>query len=125
MKPHGDLGGEEGNLPVTVSGPPGAIGLENQVPDQGPGHLTGQRADEDMLQPKSVRLWLLNPQGCPLCPQEHMDCREEAAEEGASLWPVVLPYCSEWLPGQCDPNSTSPPRPGSTALVHLPLTGPP
>lgn len=45
VKPHRDLGGEEGNMSVTVPEPPGATGLENHVPDHRPVHLTGQRAD--------------------------------------------------------------------------------
>ncbi|KAI1233882.1 hypothetical protein IHE44_0004332, partial [Lamprotornis superbus] len=49
-----------------------------------PGPLTGQRADGDMAQPKTVRLWMH--------PQELRDCTGEATEEGASLiqWKKLL-----------------------------------
>lgn len=43
VKPHGDLGGGEGNLPVTVTGPPGAMELENPEPHRRPERLAGQR----------------------------------------------------------------------------------
>lgn len=39
VKPYGDLGGREASLPVTVPGPPGAMGLENPGPHHRPGCL--------------------------------------------------------------------------------------
>lgn len=85
------------------------------MPDHRLDDLTGQRADGDMAQPKSVTLWLS-------CVSPGAQGRQQRREH---LWPVVLPQCNEWVPGQCDPNSTSPPRPGSTALVPVPLPSPP
>ena len=64
-----------------------------------------------MAQPTSIRLWSLSPQGHPMCAHEPRDCAGEATEEGASLWPAVLPHCDEWVPGQCGPHPTTPLRP--------------
>lgn len=108
VRPHRDLGGEEGSIPVPVPGPPGATGLENHVPGHRPVHLTGQRADGDMAYHKSVRLWMT----CVSLGAEGL-CR--GGNRGGSisgLW-CSLPHCNEWV----TPTPPVPPRPGSTTLV--------
>lgn len=95
VKPHGDLGGREGNLPLTV---PGAMGLEIPGPHHRPERLAGQIELTGMWQsPKVSGCGSKVPKDAPRAPTSPGTTqeRQQRREHLYDLWchPTAMSSC--------------------------------